>query len=112
MYKLDYHIWMHFGESIEGGDFITIQRKLRENPFEADVYLITLAANKKEQLDIFHSKYLLQRYYGKHIPYVVGIARNKEEAVSLVENMVSECVKKRGDADIKAYLNIKNDILE
>ena len=112
MYKIQYHIWLHLGESIEGADFITIQKKLRENPLEADVYLITLAANEKEQLDIFHSKYLLQRYYGKHIPYVIGIARSKEEAVSVVEKLVSECVKERGDADLKAYLNIKRDIVE
>lgn len=104
MYTIIYHHDLRLGEGLSHRDLPQIKEKLKENPIEANLYLITASANCDEQLDIYDAKFLVQKYYQKNPPYVVGIAKEKGHAFTIVEELMKECVEKRSDANLKAYL--------
>lgn len=81
-----------------------IIRKLKKNAGQVDIYLITLAANGQDMLDIINSAYLKQPAVRRNLPMIVGIASGYEEAVSLVQQMLSETYKETGGYRIPEYL--------
>lgn len=104
MGRLNYHYHLRLGDGLEYKDLMEIKKKLNSNPLEAGLYLITISANEKEQLDIFDAKYLIQKYYDKRKPYVIGITKEKAHAINIVSELMDECVKERGDANLREYL--------
>jgi hypothetical protein len=102
--KLQYHYKLYIGESITDEDLDKLKKKLDKKPLYCDVYLITICQNPRDQLAIFSSRELVQKYYAKHPVYVVGIASNHGEAVEIVEKIVQECLQARGDCALKEYL--------
>lgn len=104
MKEVQYHWNLYLGSDIDSFDLKKIKDKLNKNPVSADLYLITRALNKSDQLDIYHSKYLIQKFYADHPPYIIGIAKSRADAIALVEQIVQECVAARKDADLIAYL--------
>lgn len=106
MKKITYRYQLYLSDSINYGDIFKIKLTLNTSPLRADVYLITRSINEEDQLDIFHSKYLPQKFYNRHDKslHVFGIAKTKDEALSLIEKIAQECVEARGDANIIKYL--------
>lgn len=104
MKRVTYHPKLYLSESISFGDIAKIKSGLKRKPATTDVFLITRALNQVDQLDIFSSRYLPQKFFDKHPLYVFGITKTKDEAMSLVEKIVQESLEKRGDANILAYL--------
>ena len=104
MGKITYYEKIYLGENITSEEAVKLKALLENQPLKANVYLITPSANEFDQLDIYHSKYLMQKFYKEHPPYIVGIAKKHEDAVALVEKMIQECVTARGDANLKEYL--------
>ncbi len=102
--KIIYHKALFLGENITDAEAEQLKVDLVNSPLKANVYVISISANEQDQLDIYHSKYLLQKYYKERPPYIVGIARKQSEACSLVEQMMQECVTVRGNANVRAYL--------
>lgn len=103
MGKINYYENIYLSEDIAADDLVKLKQELMEQPWKANVFLITISTNEYDQLDIYHSKYLMQRFYREHPPYVVGIARKQPDAVALVEKMMQECVTAKGNANLKAY---------
>ena len=81
-----------------------IKKKLENKPLFSGVFLVTLSRNSSDQLEIYDAKQLVQSYYKKNPPYVVGLAGNYDEAVALVMQMTEECLRNRGDCRLKEYL--------
>ena len=81
-----------------------IRMKLQLKPEKAGVYLILVSSDPREQLDIISSKALLhQGYRGQTItPY--GIAGSHEEACSLVQSMLDDCLSTTGGCNLKEFL--------
>lgn len=102
--KLTFYPKLYIGESINRKKLDKLKNKLIKKPLLAKVYIITIAANPDNQLDIFEAKQLIWRYYVKNPPYVVGIAGNYDEALLLVEQIVKECLSNRNDCSLKEYL--------
>lgn len=102
--KLNYHPDLYLGESIDRKKLDKIKKKLEDKPLLSGVFLIAISRNPSDQLEIYNAGQLVQRYYAKNPPYVVGIAGNHSEAVAMVEQMVQECLEKRGDCALKEYL--------
>lgn len=105
MREIHYFANLFLGEGIDPDDLKKLKNDLLTDPLLADVYLITRSLNESDQLDIYHSKYLAQKFYAEHPPYIIGITKEKGEAISLVEKLVQKCVAARGDADLIAYLS-------
>lgn len=97
---------MYFAKSLYVGDKITDDRKVRwklkHRAGQLDIYVIALC-NGSDQLEIYHCAFLQQRYYRKHPPFIVGIAKGYDEAVGLVQKMVEDIFAKTGHYDLKEY---------
>lgn len=104
MNKLKFHYNLRLGKGIEYKELYQIKKDLIEQPILANVYIITIASNTNAQLDIYHSRFLIQKYYGESEPYVVGIARKKSDALEIIEQLMQECIEKRKDAELKTYI--------
>ena len=82
-----------------------IIKKLCKNKFFPGVYLITIASNNIDQLDIISTTQFVQPFYKEYIFNVVGISSNYNQALSLIEKMVNDCINVRNDCNIKEYLS-------
>ena len=99
-----FHKKLYFSEGMEDKKLDKIKRKLRSKPFLADVHLIMPAANPKDQLDILDARQLIQSHYKGKTFLVVGIASGYGEALQLIERMVQDCLRERGDCNLREYL--------
>jgi hypothetical protein len=95
---------LYLGKGINEKNVAKIKRKLVRKPLFSDVVLISLSCNFSDQLEIYDAKQLAQRFYRNNPPYVVGIAGSREEAFSVVIEIVQECLQVRGDCELKEYL--------
>ncbi len=103
--KVTFRDELYLGEGIKPKKLDKIKKKLVEKPLFAGVYIITIAANPSEQLEIFDARQLAQSYYLKFPRHVVGIAADYEDSLKLIERIARECLRERGDCDLKGYLS-------
>ncbi|MCD7920930.1 MAG: hypothetical protein LUE14_02440 [Clostridiales bacterium] len=69
------------------------------------VYLLTFPRSGQGILEIIPSLILLQEHYPTDDLTIVGMGATRREAISIVEQIVSETVRARGDADVAAYMS-------
>lgn len=82
--------------------YIISSRPLKRN------YFIICLSKTNDQLDIFNSKYLIQRYYKKNPPYIIGVAKDKDDAFFLVRDIIEDIYLKTNSANVKDFFkNIK-----
>ena len=79
-------------------------RKISQGAGVVDVYLITLAANHRDQLDIFPANELMQKARRKNCPVIVGLACGYWEALELVETMVQRTYRETGTGNVRKWL--------
>lgn len=98
---------MKFYKNLYAGDTVKktnqIKWKLKRGAKLPNIYVIALASGE-DQLEIYHSLLLQQPYYKEKDPYIIGIAGNQEEAVTLVCRITEEAIAQNGTADLKQYL--------
>lgn len=70
-----------------------------------NVYIISLAKSN-DQLEIYHCIQLKQAFYKQFPPYIIGIADNYEEAIKLVEVILSDCYENTGSYYVKDFLHV------
>ena len=85
---------------------------IRKNRFCADTFLITLASNTCNILDIYSANMLLQPHFkNKNVNeeiYVVGLAKGRDEALNLVRDIIDEVYNATGGFDIREDLGFGN----
>jgi hypothetical protein len=96
---------IYLGDSIDDSQLHKIKKKLIKRPLLAKVYILALATNEYDQLEFYDSRWLLTRHYDGFVPYIVGFASDRDEAVELVQKIVNECLKERGDLSLREYLS-------
>lgn len=84
-----------------------IKWKIRHNAGQLDIYVITLASNEQNLLDIIPAQELLQKGYPKKHLYVVGLAKGYEEALEVAVSIVGEVYGKTGTFAIRQFLSEK-----
>lgn len=67
------------------------------------VYLIAFASNPDNLFDIMDANELLFPHYKKTDIKIAGLAKGKEEAVLLVQEMLMEVYHETGDFNVRAY---------
>lgn len=80
-----------------------IKWKIRHNAGQIDIYVITLASNPENLLDIIPARELLQRGYPKQNLYIVGLAKGYDEAVEVAVSIVDEVYRKTGTFAVRCY---------
>ena len=68
------------------------------------LYLITLSYKETEQLEIVPSYLLKERSIRDKLPCIVGAAKGRSEAFSLVETMVADAYRETGKVRLPDYL--------
>ena len=81
-----------------------IIRKLNENKLQMNIHVITLAQNEKNQLEIYNSMLFLQPNFPNDDFFVIGIAKDYEDAIEMVEEISQEVYNKTKGADIRSYI--------
>ncbi len=84
-----------------------IMQKTRRKKIQPGVWLITLASNEQNLLDIFHSVYYFQPMFEKMNPAIVGIAESEDAAKELVLKIVEDVWRQKGDFDVRTYFEFR-----
>lgn len=100
---MKWHDNLYLGETISP-EAEQVIRKIKNRKLTLGVYLITFPSNPQNLLDIIPSWELIQNSYPQNELYIVGIAKGKKEAYSLVEQMIRDCYETTGQVDIKQNL--------
>ena len=99
---------LYAGESIKH-KINKIKWKIRHNAGQIDIYVITLASNTNNLLDIIPAQELMQKAYPKKDLYVIGLAHGYDEALEVVTQIIDEVYQQTGGFAIAAYLQQKKD---
>lgn len=68
-----------------------------------DVYCIALASQPGNLFDIINANELLFPYYLKTDIRIVGLAKGREEAINLVQDMIMEVYRNTGAFNVRDY---------
>ena len=85
-----------------------VKWKIMHNAGQIGIYVITLASNTQNLLDIIPSHELLQKGYPKKGLYVVGLAKGYDEAVDVAVSIIDEVFHETGAFEVAAYLKAKS----
>ena len=102
--KLKFAQNLYLGEGIAPEKLDKLKKRLNKKPLLANVYLITPARNHANQLDLFDHRQLVQPHYKDEEFLVLGMASGYEDALQLIERISGECLKARGDCNLREYL--------
>lgn len=81
-----------------------IKWKIMHNAGQIGIYVITLASNRQNLLDIIPSYELMQRGYPKRDMVIVGLAKGYDEAVEVAASIVDEVYRNTGTFAVRTYL--------
>lgn len=79
-------------------------KKIKKKQFTFDIYLLTLAFNEVDQIDIFSANLLLQRPLRRRCPLIIGIARGYEDALLLFTELANDVYQETGRLELKTYI--------
>lgn len=101
--KMKFYKYLYIGDTVK--EPAKVKRRLKRHAGQL-IYVICIAAGD-DQLEIFHSAYLKQKYYRYHPPIIVGIASNYDEAVDIIVQITKECLQTTGGCNLKEYLKLR-----
>lgn len=78
-------------------------KKLKKNNLPCRFFVLTLSGGC-DQLEIYPAYCLQQPFYRKHPPVVVGLAKDYEEALALLVQIVEDSLSHTGECNLKDYL--------
>lgn len=84
-----------------------IKHKVKGRVSQPGIWLITIASNEQNLLDIFHSIYYMQPMFAKLNPDIVGIAESETAAKELVVKMTEDIYRETGNFDVRAYFKFQ-----
>lgn len=78
---------------------------LKRNVGQIGVYITTISYSPTEQLEIYHCSVFKQKFFrNKNELTIVAITASEKEAVDFVTCLTEDCLKVRGDCNLKEYL--------
>ena len=83
-----------------------IIRRIKKGKVVLRLFCVTLPLGSYGILEIYPYYELQQRWFQEQNPIVIGVAKTREEAFLLVQDIVGEVYKKTGGFDVKEYLGI------
>lgn len=85
-----------------------IKWKICHNAGQLDIYVIALAQNRQNLLEIISTLELMQKAYPKERLVVIGLAKGYESACELACRIVMEAYEATGAFDVRAYLRMRS----
>ena len=81
-----------------------VKWKINHNAGQIGIYVIALPSNEKNLLDLIPAWELMQKHYPKKQLYIIGLAGDYDEAVTLAAMIVCEAYAKTGSFCVADYL--------
>lgn len=94
---------LYIGEKVKHPQKILKKIKMQEKV--PGIFVITLSKNDVDQLEIRGAGDLQKKYFISEDPVIIGIAKDREDAVLLVKKIAEDCFQKRGDCRLKDFLS-------
>lgn len=85
-----------------------IKHKLRCRRLSRGTFVLRIAENDTDYLEILDASYYLQPLAHLEKNYIVGFAASYEEALELVKKMLQDSLEETGEANLRAYLMSRN----
>lgn len=70
----------------------------------ADIYLVTLSDHPDHMMEIIPGIMFFQAFFSDICPMIIGAARGKKAAMTLVQNIITDMYKKTGGFDIEKFI--------
>jgi len=80
-----------------------IKKRISQGKSQHDIYVLTLASNPKNLVDIIPSKNFLNKWYPKEDLFILGVAKGYEEARDLAFEIILEIYGKTGAFQVRDY---------
>lgn len=80
-----------------------IKWKISHNAGQLEIYVISLASNRQNLLDIIRSTELLQSGYPQKAMYIVGLAKGYDEAVEVAASIIADVYRETGAFCVHTY---------
>ncbi len=84
-----------------------IMVKLGKRKIQPGIWLITLASNEQNLLDMFHSLCYMQPMFERMNPDIVGIAENEDAARELIVKIAEDVYRECGNFDVRSYFRFQ-----
>ena len=84
-----------------------IVAELEKGEIRSDLHIITLAQGERNQLEFYSTNRLKQKVFSDACLFVVGIAKEYEGAVRLVQHIIDEIYQETENPYIREYLHKK-----
>lgn len=81
-----------------------IRSKLDKKKTVLNRFVITLASNGSDELDIVNTTFLGQELVSDNLPVIIAMAYDRKEALEIVSRLADQCYRDTGDAYLKNYL--------
>lgn len=81
--------------------------KIKRRTLQPNIWLITIASNPENLLDIFQGIYYRQTMFRKMNPDIVGIAEDEDAAKELVIRILQDSYEKNGNFDVRSYFEFR-----
>ena len=100
-------------DEVTSKNFNSIRRKFRNEKYPSGTYAITLSKTSG-RVEYFDCKAFKPKYYKEtgNYPMIIGLAKNADSAQNIVVEIIREAYEQTGNADVKAYLKEKADVLQ
>ena len=100
--ELEYRPRLYLSEGLDEKDLARLKKKIARGKGSCAVILIS--ENENDQFDIVTPFQLKLPVWEGKKPVVAGIAGKKEEAPDLVQQIIEDCLKVRGNLELKEYI--------
>ena len=94
---------LYLGNTVRGQERKLIRRLEKGKPVPG-VWLVTIASNEENNLDLIPSELLLQKALRVQCPMIVGIGFTRLEALLVLVQIVQEVYRETKDMNIRAWL--------
>lgn len=76
---------------------------IKNRKLTVGIYCIAYASNPDNLFDIYDANELLLPHYKDYTIHIVGLAKGKQEAYELVQDMLMEVYKRTGRFNVRTY---------
>lgn len=100
---MNYYYDLYVSESLQRKKK-QIVKKLENNQFQLNRYVIVLSGKEDEYLEVYNSTVLTQDAYDTKEMFVVGITDCYEDALAFIVKITQQVYEETKSADIRTYI--------
>ena len=105
--KLKYYNNLYFSESLTKPKLKEkLKNELKRNKLDKDLYLLVMSSNKQLGIEFFKVTYLQQEIFKDKSFFVIGLAKNYEEAKELVKKIIEDVMQHTGGLNVREFFDV------